>query len=39
VVKDILPKITNENFGFIEYNEEEEDKAHVSKSAMLVWLK
>ena len=39
VVKDILPKITAENLGFTEYNEEEDLHAYNSKQAMLKWLK
>jgi len=31
VVKDILPKITPENLGFTEYNEEEDLHAYTSK--------
>ena len=39
VVKDILPKITPENLGFTEYNEEEDLHAYTSKQAMFKWLK
>lgn len=39
VVKDILPRITPENLGFTEYNQEEDLHAYNSKQAMLKWLK
>lgn len=37
VVTDILPKVTADNFGFVEFNEDDV-KSSESKAAMLSWL-